>query len=713
MGAVYLAKDVVLNRRVALKVMLGSLARNTQQVRRFQREAQAAAPLIHPNIVRIYEAGVRSGTPFIAMEYVDGESFDQFIARTGRIEWRLALELAEQVAQALACAHANGVVHRDVKPSNILIDKKGRIRLTDFGIARVRDRSTGMTDHGQFIGTPEYMSPEQCGGDPGIGPASDLFSLGVTLYRMISGELPFKGSSTAALIAGITSDTPLRLNKLMVEVPDDVARLVARLLEKDPKHRPESAESVCEAIQNLLDSDGGTSAMPDALDAFIREQGKSRDLPLNTPTPREKKTGGFSVKRKRSVRYKPISGAAQAAAGVVAAIAIGGAVYWNMLMAPAIAEAAPRLPALETHSPQPGVTLYRLPSAAWNVAALSWDTAETRVLLRLTGLPGTAWAGGESWLVLDPEDAVPMAPLPPRAPSMDPVFAEHPVRQPTLRATGGAFAVAIPWTQSGEQAHAVALLLNPLDEYMPHSQPLAVIPQEFWGASALWRQGDSSCAQIALDSAGQEALLYLPDGGLFQGLNRGEASQSLATEERTLLPGSMRLSPGGDEAWYVCQERSRRKALCRMAPLGPGAEISTVIVSAGMSGTYALSPQGTHAVIAATGAQGAEPLLYTTEGNLARDGMAPGGIHPECWHPSGRYFLVTHGETLQAQAAEPPYMRTTLAEFSGTVLSDAAVSSGGRWAVVLVNDGAETRPAFIDLSSVALGAAAQSGGSST
>jgi len=639
---------------------------------------------------------------------VEGESFDQFIARTGKIKWRLALELAGQVAEALTCAHAHGVVHRDVKPSNILIDKRGRIRLTDFGIARVRDRSTGLTDHGQFIGTPEYMSPEQCCGDPNIGPATDLYSLGVTLYRMIAGVLPFRGSSTAALVAGITQDVPVRLNKLMADTPDDVARLVARLLEKDPDARPRSAAEVSEAIRGLLASGGGASAMPDALDAFIREQGKTRDLPLATPTPREK-SRGFSFQRKRDVKYQPISRAAKIAAGVVAMVSLAGAGYWNFLAGPPAAHAAPVWPEAEFKRDRPGVLLHALPSPDWTVAGLSWDTADTRVLLRLSGLPRTNWAGGEAFVVLDPEDETALLPLPPRAPLFDAVYARNAVRQPRVRVVDGAFVRAVPWGRPGTRRDSVALLRHPVDLYQHAAAPDVILTVRGWGHVEAWEERSDRAAAYLLAPESCGGLLYRPlseGGGVFSRVAADGRTAVIHIEERELVPGSLHWARGNDAAWFLCHEQAGRKALCRLAPLDESARAANVVLSAGLTERFAVSPDASRLVVATRGGAGATPVLYQSDGTLLSGDLAAGGIHAECWHPSGRYFLVTQGEEVLVQEAEAPWRRSVLARFNGRVLSDAAVSSGGRWAVVLVHDGAETQVAFIDLSSQLVAAAA-------
>jgi len=695
MGAVYLAQDLVLNRPVALKVMLGSLARNAEQVRRFQREAQAAAPLIHQNIVRIYEAGVRSGTPFIAMEYVEGESFFHFIERTGPMPWRHALELADQVARALDCAHAHGVVHRDIKPANILVDKQGRVRLTDFGIAKVRDQGTGLTDHGQFIGTPEYMSPEQCSGVAAIGPASDLFSLGVTLYRMISGVLPFQGGSTAALIAGITLDTPVRLNKLLLDVPDDVARLVAHLMEKDPAQRPESAAALSDMIGKLLSNDGGQSVMNDALTAFIREQRAPHADRTPSPTPREKPRGAKPViKRNRAVKYQPISAGAKAAVFALATLALAGAGYWNFMVQPPKAEAAPLLERAVFAQAAPGVFLHTLP-AGWVAAGLSWDSRESRVLLHLAGRPGSPWHGGEGWLAADPDTGEITVPRAPRSPLADPEFAVHAARQPRVQAAGGAFALALAWGSDD----GIALVRQPLNQLEPIAAPEAVVTAREWGARSAWDAPGIEPGAFLLDPRGAAYLVRASErGGAEFAAARPGGVDVLHTETRAVPGESVQLSPDGDAIWYLCRESGGRRALHRLAPLAAGAQ-SASIAAGSLGDSYAIAPGGHR--VAVESQDRAASALYDTSGALVRGDLAAGGVHPQAWHPSGTFYLVARDDGVYAQEALGEFAEESAAQFSGAVAAHAAISPGGRWAAAIIDDGTTAHLAFIDVSGLA------------
>lgn len=259
MGCVYLAREQALDRFVALKVMLAAASADDSLVQRFEREAKAAARLSHPNIVPVYTVGEDQGVAFIAMEYVEGQTLDSLLRQHGRLPWRYALKLTLQITAALACAHRQGVVHRDIKPGNILIDKEGRVRVADFGLAKLQTADTQLTSGGAFLGTPQYVSPEQCGvGD--VGPKSDLFALGVVLYEMLAGRRPFEGETPASLVRSITLDPPQPLRETAVGLPEAVYALADSLLAKAPECRPASAEAVGAEIRRIGREQASSSA---------------------------------------------------------------------------------------------------------------------------------------------------------------------------------------------------------------------------------------------------------------------------------------------------------------------------------------------------------------------------------------------------------------------------------------------------------------------
>ncbi|MCC6490861.1 MAG: protein kinase [Candidatus Hydrogenedentes bacterium] len=269
MGAVYLARDTTLDRPVAFKVLFPSYLHVEGIVQRFEREAKAAAKLNHPNIVQVYGVGLTGDIPYIAMECVDGLSLETLIKQEGPMHWQRALGIAAQIASALECAHGHGVVHRDIKPANVLVDRQGRVRVTDFGIAKVMQAQTQLTSEGTFIGTPQYMSPEQCGMGE-VGPASDLFSLGVTLYELMSGRIPFAGNTPATLIRSITLDRPEPLDNYVTGVPQTVHDFIGGLLQKNPAMRYSTAREVLLDLARIRDGLSLTRGIADTGSSQMR-----------------------------------------------------------------------------------------------------------------------------------------------------------------------------------------------------------------------------------------------------------------------------------------------------------------------------------------------------------------------------------------------------------------------------------------------------------
>ena len=251
-GIVYRARDVRLKRSVAVKVLPPELAYRSEIRTRFLQEAQTAAQLSHPNIVPIYTVDERDNLVYFIMSFVDGESLGAKLRASGPMAPEAAKRVLREVGQALAYAHARGVIHRDIKPDNILLATDGRAMVTDFGIARAVDESstggTRLTATGMAIGTPAYMSPEQCAGDRTIDGRSDLYSLGVVGYQMLSGLPPFTGSSTPALLIKQISEAPVPLLDRRPDVPAPLAQAVMVLLNKAPADRFADATAFVAAL---------------------------------------------------------------------------------------------------------------------------------------------------------------------------------------------------------------------------------------------------------------------------------------------------------------------------------------------------------------------------------------------------------------------------------------------------------------------------------
>jgi eukaryotic-like serine/threonine-protein kinase len=246
MGKVFLARDEVLDRDVALKVLREQYARDEEFVGRFEREAKAAASLNYPHIVQVYDLGTAAdGTYYIAMEYVPGGTLKDRILKEGSMEAAEAARLASQVADALGVAHTRGIVHRDIKPQNVLLAADGDVKVADFGVARAASE-TSLSDSSLVLGTAKYMSPEQATGDP-VGPESDLYSLGVVLYEMLTGEVPFEADSALGVAMKHVNEPPRSPKEKDPAVPEALNVVTMKLLEKKLEDRyPGTAELVAD-----------------------------------------------------------------------------------------------------------------------------------------------------------------------------------------------------------------------------------------------------------------------------------------------------------------------------------------------------------------------------------------------------------------------------------------------------------------------------------
>jgi serine/threonine-protein kinase len=253
MAEVFLARDVLLDRPVVLKVLFPEFATDPSFVERFRREAQAAANLSHPNIVAVYDWGTLNNTYFIAMEYVAGTTLADLLKEKGSLSPSQASDIALEVASALGFAHENGVVHRDIKPGNILISNSGQVKVADFGIARALGAAVedGLTQTGSVMGTATYLSPEQAqGAQP--DPRSDLYSLGVTMYEMVAGKAPFVGDTPVAVTYQHVHAMPTPLHDLKTDVSLDFEAIVAKCMAKSPKRRYESASALRDDIRRSI-----------------------------------------------------------------------------------------------------------------------------------------------------------------------------------------------------------------------------------------------------------------------------------------------------------------------------------------------------------------------------------------------------------------------------------------------------------------------------
>ena len=250
MSSVYRARDRLLERHVALKVLHHHFTFDEEYVERFRREARAVAQLAHPNIVTVIDRGEADGRQFIVFEYIDGRSLKELLERDGPLPARRALALAIGVARGLAYAHEHGIVHRDVKPQNVLLNGDGRAKVTDFGIARSLDVD-GVTRSGTVLGTSNYIAPEQASGRQ-VEPGTDVYSLGVVLFELLTGQVPFPGESFVAVAMRHVSEPPPSVLESRPDCPPRVARAIERALEKDPADRFPTMDAFAAELEACL-----------------------------------------------------------------------------------------------------------------------------------------------------------------------------------------------------------------------------------------------------------------------------------------------------------------------------------------------------------------------------------------------------------------------------------------------------------------------------
>ena len=280
MSSVYKARDALLERHVALKILHEQYSTDEDFVERFKREARSVAQLQHPNIVTVIDRGEEDGRQYIVFEYIEGENLKEHVVRKGRLDVREALEIADEVARGLAFAHEQGLIHRDVKPQNVLLNGDGRAKVTDFGIARTLDVD-GMTQTGTVLGTSNYIAPEQASGQR-VDAHSDVYALGTVLYELLAGEVPFPGESFVAVAMKHMHEPAPNLLDVRRDVPLRVAAAVDRALEKDPEQRFPTMDAFAAELEACLaELDEGpegdkTMVIPSARRAVRRRKQVSR-----------------------------------------------------------------------------------------------------------------------------------------------------------------------------------------------------------------------------------------------------------------------------------------------------------------------------------------------------------------------------------------------------------------------------------------------------
>jgi eukaryotic-like serine/threonine-protein kinase len=288
MANVYLAEDQELGRRVAIKILNERHANDEQFVERFRREAKSAAALSHPNIVSIYDRGEAEGTYYIAMEHLDGRTLKELIVARGPAPVHVAIDYARQILAALRFAHRHGIVHRDIKPHNVLVDGEGRAKVADFGIARAG--ASQMTEAGSIVGTAQYLSPEQARGAP-VDNRSDLYSMGVVLFELLTGRVPFTGDSPVEIAMKHLSETPPPPSAKRPEIPRELDLVVTRALAKDPAHRYQTAEEMDLDLDRVARGLGVTNRTEEAATSILTAPTTMPTTISRPPAPAQERPG--------------------------------------------------------------------------------------------------------------------------------------------------------------------------------------------------------------------------------------------------------------------------------------------------------------------------------------------------------------------------------------------------------------------------------------
>ena len=657
MGTVYLARDLKLNRLVALKVLLGTLAKTKSLVKQFHQEAQAAAPLNHPGIVRVYSAGTENGIPFIVMEYVDGEPLDKFLQRKGKVKWDVALHICSRLAQALESAHKNGIVHRDIKPSNIMLDKQGGVRLMDFGIASLQTESGGGGHN--FLGTPQYMSPEQARNGE-VGPTSDLYSVGVTLYQLIAGEMPFTGESSLALINSICNDEAPRLNIKNADVPDDVARFVAYLMGKTPRQRPANAKVVHGMVTRLLQQKGELNSMSDTITSFIQTEMEVSPFSSLHQKPAKVKLGKTreEVQESRDRRNRFLLSVLRIFLIVLAGL---GAYAFGLRSTSTVAidqgQPVPGVDALNFHRVEAGLTILELTQPDYTVNDLHWIGHENSLWLELKGDSAGMGHGTVGGIGVNLTEGRGYFVMPMQSPLMqddvDSVYLDSMQKVDFLRdSQTDAGASSFLFAASDRATDEVVILSRVWNKSYANPTVLLRVPRAQW----VWREDHTVLSMqygnALLHPERQTAfyVLYDPENSTSylseQSLDVEEHDYSAVGVLRTsssnyVIPDSLHYVPRTEELLYWRKREGVGAELWKLSN-SPDDINGIRLLSGVMGDDYAVSPDGSKVALQFDDGQGggAELVIASMNTGTILERLGDGKVSRHAWHPTEPYLVI-------------------------------------------------------------------------
>lgn len=676
MGIVYRALDLSLDRIVAVKVLRDDLRSHSSIVSRFSREAKAAARLDHPHIVQIYSVGSAGSLPYIAMEYLDAAPLSAVLQREMLMEWRQALEIAHQIASALACAHSAHVIHRDIKPANILIDEHMRAYVTDFGIAKILTLDDGLTVDGSRLGTPDYMSPERCQNGE-VSASSDLYSLGVLLFQMLTGCLPYEASSPVEMIKRILSTETPRVRQFRPDLPEEVERLVSWLMERQPRHRPRDGDEVCEAIERILSGkplDPAVSSAATAIAEFrglaARERGVRRS---NGDAP-------DGSRRLNSDRNRPLylALAAVLAASTLAGVGVGLAKRLSAPVGPAIvtpdvsAWFAP-IPVANFSKATDSVLASSLNVPVESYGRMVW-THDGRLLVPITVTGQRGKSGWPAIVALTPDE-----------PAAEISFAASSAAVRTLRLVS--LAPAVPWHLASQDAFA--LLLGDASNRERNEVWLRTSPER--PLERATRMG-RNCEMLAAHPSGAALLASVRQDTGGQALIEYRQPGEGAMEEFRIVGAgppivAMQYAPNGGRIAYLRETKTGGFALRVVPSTGVLAEPAALTEGRITLSEQAMDSSGDVIVLASAGEDKTSELfaLSTVDGHVTAD-LGQGYSAGWCGDRETVVLCADdlHGVTqLWLVDLSRPHERIQLTSVDAGVGKTCSVSPDGRWAAVL------------------------------